>query len=269
MKSSDIEQEVIILKASKELIDTMVNFEMMSLYGNDPDSNILFKSVTHQKFFNIILVDFLSCTDRKGPIKQTSYLEGLQKVVANPHFNMKNSVNDLEIAVKDFRDWIKQKIEANIWLPSIDQETKLNISRFYFLKMTGNISKHNYLRAIGVADKLKTILSKSGLKVDIDEALLILAEFYEHFHTNILNYHSSTIAEFLNNIRWGIYEYLKSEYDKSIVWDGGNPPMYHYTYPEEIKSKFAKACYWDLMNEVSREPYMRKFKVTKWLKLRY
>ena len=154
-------------------------------------------------------------------------------------------------------------------MPSIDRETELNIARFNFLKMTGDISKHNYLRAVGVAEELKNILSKSRLTVDIDEALLALSEFYDRFNTDILNYHSSTIAEFLNNIRWGIYDYLKPEYEESIVWKGGDPPMYSYTYPEGIKSKFAKACYWELMNEVRSEPYMRKFKVTKWLKLRY
>ena len=112
-------------------------------------------------------------------------------------------------------------------------------------------------------------MSKSGITVDINEALLALAEFHERFHTDILNYHSSTIAEFLNNIRWGIYDYLQPEFNKSIVWEGGDPPKYHYTHPKEIQSEFAKACYWDLMNEVRSKPYMRRFKVTKYLKLRY
>ena len=268
IKSSGIEQEVIILKAAKELIDSMVNFELMSLLGNDPDSEIAFKSITHQRFFNIILVDFLSCTDKKGPIKQTSYLGGLREIVDNPCFDENNSVHNLKVATKEFKDWIEQKVEVAVWLPSIDKETKLDISRFNFLKMTGNISKHNYLRAIGVANDLKDILLKSGITVDINEALLALAEFYERFQ-DILGYHSSTIAEFLNNIRWGIYDYLQPEFNKSIVWEGGDPPKYHYTYPKEIQSEFAKACYWELMNEVFREPYMRKFKVTKWLKLRY
>jgi hypothetical protein len=58
MKISNIEQEVIILKAVKELIDSMVNYEMMSLLGADPNSTILFKSSTHQKIFNIVLVVF-------------------------------------------------------------------------------------------------------------------------------------------------------------------------------------------------------------------
>lgn len=269
IKSSGIEQEVIILKAAKELIDSMVNFELMDLLGNDPDSEIAFKGYTHQRFFNIILVDFLSRTDPSGPIESISYLEGLSKIVNNPYFNENNSVHNLKVATQEFKAWLEQEVEVDVWLPSIDTNTKLKISRFNFLKMTGNISKHNYLRAIRVANDLKDILSKSGITVDINEALLALADFYERFHTDILNYHSSTIAEFLNNIRWGIYDYLQPEFKKSIVLEDGSPPKYHYTYPPGIQSEFAKACYWELMNEVLEKPYMRKFKVTRWLKLRY
>lgn len=263
-----MEQEVIILKAVKELIDSMANFQMMSLEGNDPDSSIIFKSSIHQRLFNIILVDFLSCTDKEGPIKQTSYLGGLRKISYAPYFNENNSVNNLNIATQEFRDWLKQEVEVDVSLSSVGGK-KLRISRFMFLKMTGNISKHNYLRAVGVAEDLKKILAKSTLTIDIDEALLALAEFYERFHTDILNYHSSTIAEFLNNIRWGIYDYLQPEYKRSIVLEGIDFQKYHYTYPKDIQSGFAKACYGELMNEVRREPYMPKFKVTKWLKIRY
>lgn len=269
IKSSGIEQEVIILKAAKELIDSMVNFEILSIQGIDPDLHVVFKSSIHQKFFNIILADFLSRTDPRGPIRQTSYLGGLSKIVGNPYFNESNSVHNLEVATQEFIDWLNHEVEVDVWLPSIDKETKLDIKRLSFLKMTGNISKHNYLRAISVAKELRVILSRSGITVDIDEALLALAEFYERFHTDILNYHSTTISEFLNNIRWGIYDYLQPEFKKSIVWEGGHPPKYHYTYPKGIQSEFAKSCYWELMNEVREQPYMRKFKVTKWLKRRY
>lgn len=53
-------EEVILLKAVKEFIDSMVNFEMLQIYGSDPDSNILFNTSTLQRLFNVILVDFLS-----------------------------------------------------------------------------------------------------------------------------------------------------------------------------------------------------------------
>ena len=269
MEEQQMEQEVIILRAVQELINNMVNFELMSLAGNDPDSNIKFKSITHQSFFNIILVDFLSCTEKSGPVKPKSYLAGLREISINPQFNVDNSVTLLRQSAEEFKDWLEQEVEVDVWLTSIDKETKLKIKRLDFLKMTGNISKHNYLRSNGVAKDLKERLENSGIKVEANDELLVLADFHERFHTDILNYHGSTIAEFLNNIRWGIYEYLQPEFHRSIVWEGGNPPVYKYTYPQEIKTKFAKTFYWELMNEARVEPYMRKFEVPKWLKLRY
>ena len=45
--------------------------------------------------------------------------------------------------------------------------------------------------------------------------------------------------------------------------------MYHFNYPSGMTSRFAKSCYWDLMNDVRRPPYVRRFRVTKYLKMRY
>lgn len=250
----------------------MVNNEMILLQGDNPNSNILFPSRIHQRLFNILLVDFLSKTDprKQAPIKPTSYLGGLRGVVSNPSFNKDNSVKLLKGSIQEFKDWLEQTVEVDVRFPSIDKETILKVSRVQFLKMIGNISKHNYLRAISVAEQLKEILIKSGITINIDESLFALADFYERFHSDILNYHSSTIAEFLNNIRWGIHEYLQPEFQQSIVYEGTeHPRKYHYTYPDGIKSDFAKGCYYDLMNEVRSKPYVEKFEVTKWLKKRY
>lgn len=135
--------------------------------------------------------------------------------------------------------------------------------------MCGNISKHNFLRLGRVSKELKEILEKSGISITIDDSLLSLADFYERFHSDVLNYHSCTIAEFLNNIRWGIYKYLQPDLQRSIVWEDGEPPKYQYTYPEGVNAKLARECYWELMNEVRNPPFMRRFKITKWLKYRY
>ena len=55
MKFNNAEKEVIFLKAITELIDNMVNNEVIKLLGDDPHSQICFNSMTHQKYFNIIL----------------------------------------------------------------------------------------------------------------------------------------------------------------------------------------------------------------------
>jgi hypothetical protein len=235
MTLNDIEEEIILLKAVWELIDSMVNFEMLNLYGQDPDSSVSFETMTHQRFFNIVLVDFLSRTDKRAFIKQTSYLGALKKISKSPNFDVNGSVASLSEATHEFSDWLEQEIEVHkIWMPSINTETTLRLSRMAFLKMCGNISKHNFLRLIGVAEELKEVLSRSGVSVELDEALLALNDFYQWFHADILNYHASTIAEFLNNIRWGIYEYLQPEFRRSIIWESHNPPKYRYTYSQRI-----------------------------------
>ena len=269
MKLNDKEEEVVLLKAVQETIDSMVNFEMLSILGSDPDTEIRFESITHQRFFNIILVDFLSRTDKSAPTRQTTYLGALRQISAQPSFDVDDSVRALRVATHEFVGWLQQEVEVDAWLPSIDKRTLLRISRIDFLKMCGDISKHNLLRALGVGKKLQETLAASGVTASLEDALLALSDFYERFHNDILNYHSSTIAEFLNNIRWGLYEYLQPEFRRSLVWESDDPPKYRYTYPAELRSGLAKECYWDLMNAVRSEPYVRRFAVTKWLKLRY
>jgi len=113
-------------------------------------------------------------------------------------------------------------------------------------------------------------LKQNSINITFEDSLLFLDYFYEIYHTDIFAYHSSTIAEFLNNIRWGIHEYLFPEFCQSIVFEGNiHPQKYHYTYPIDLKNNFARECYWDLMNKIRSKPYIRKFKVTRYLKMNY
>ncbi len=155
------------------------------------------------------------------------------------------------------------------WLPSINKQVLLTLTRLSFLKACGNISKHNLLRLGSVAEEIVQTLAVNGVSITLEEGFLVLADFYEQFHTDTLNYHSSTIAEFLNNIRWGIHEYLQAEYQRSVVTEGGDPPKYRYIYPKNIVTEFARTCFWDLMEEVRRGPHVKRFRVTRWLKIRY
>jgi len=271
MKFNNTEKEIIFLKAIIELIDSMVNCEMLDLLGQNPDVSIGFKSTIHQKLFNIILLDFLSCSDKRVLGEQLSYLGALRSICDSPNLNKNNSISNLTNSTNEFVDWLEQEVTVEkIWLPSIDLETDLSIKRIEFIKICGNISKHNFSRLFGVAHELIEIFKRNNIDLKPEEALLILGEFYEWFHTNIFAYHSSAIAEFLNNIRWGIHEYLQPEFQQSIVFENDEQPRkYHYTYPNEVNNSFAKNCYWDLMNEVLLKPDMSKFQVTRYLKMRY
>jgi len=89
---------------------------------------------------NIILVDFLSRTDKKAPVKQSSYLGALRAISAHPSFDVDNSVAALRDATYAFVHWLEQKVSVDVRLPSIDTQTSMQISRLNFLKMCGGSS---------------------------------------------------------------------------------------------------------------------------------
>lgn len=87
---------------------------------------------------------------------------------------------------------------------------------------------------------------------------------------DVFSYHSSAIAEFLNNIRWGIYEYLRPEFLRSFTSrEPGESIAYHFKYPAGSQHPIGKTLYWSLMNDVRTEPLMPRFDVTRFLKMRY
>ena len=261
--------EIIFLKAIQELIDQMINHEMLDITGKDPYSEIRFKSSTHQRLFNIMLVDFLSKSDKNVVGEKLSYLDAVKKICDIPHFNVDGSIDELSTATQEFTEWLVRDVEVYVWLSLIEMETMLSIKRIEFLKICGNISKHNFSRLSAVAKELVGIFKRNNIEINFEDALLILNDFYERFHADILEYHSSTIAEFLNNIRWGIHNYLEPEYLQSVVYESNDSPMYRYTFPTGVEGKFARNAYWELMNEIRSGPYVKKFKVTRYLKLRY
>jgi len=274
-ETSIIEKEVIVLESVCDHIDRMVNFSLLELLGNDPQSQILSKDTNQQKLFYILLADFLSVADRRGPIGKTSFLGGLSDVCADPQFSINRSEVELKEAVECFRNWLNEKMCIDVWMLSLGKYVSISISRFDAIKMTGTVSKHNNLRIRGVAKKLQEVASESGVSICIEEALRTLPEFYERVHNDILIYHSSYICEFLNNIRWAIHTYLKPEFNRSSYWDEarnrrlGERIAYGIRVPESIKSQDTRACYKGLMDKVRSEPYMRRFVTTDVLKRRY
>jgi hypothetical protein len=174
--------------------------------------------------------------------------------------------------VLDFSQWLSTEISVEIHLATIGKTAAaIRLTRRQFIKMCGNIAKHSPLRLDRIVKDLKKALDAEGTEVTMGEAMLALDDFYQRFHVDIFNYHGSTLAAFLNNIRWGIYAYLRPEFERSIVYEDKPPGigMYRFTYPLDVGNSFAKARYWDLMNDVRDVPYVRKFEVTKCLKLRY
>jgi hypothetical protein len=200
---------------------------------------------------------------------QGSSLEVLEGACQTASFDRKNSVEFLRDPIKALRQWLNTEITVDTWLPSICQKLELEIQRLESIYICGNISKHNLARLTGAAKRLGEILGRHNVTVDPLTALHVLDDFYVRFHDDIFEYHSTVIAELLNNVRWGIHDYLSSEYVLAMVHDVTDPNKLSYRYPDGVSGDFAISCYRDLMNAARRKPLMERFVANSVFKIGY
>lgn len=261
-----LEQEVIYLSAVNELLRSMVNYELITLGGEGTRDSVQFKSMTHQQYFFIALVDFLSPTDKGAPVPSIPYLGALRAISNAPSFSENDSIVGLKDSVAAFTEWLHAEIAVDHWLPSINRQVEVHIPRLLLLKIVGNLSKHNSLRSVSVARELQGLLQKAGETTELYQAMLAQEEMFENFHDNVCAREVSTIVEFLNGVLWGIQNYLKPQYSRSYVPGAGGSPYYKFRRPNEIAHPYAKACYWNLMNQVRSGPILDPFTVTEILR---
>lgn len=275
-KMNKLEQEVIVLKAVWDLIHDLVNCQIFDFAS---DTQLTFRTDLAQRLFNIHLADFLSTPKPgvfglKGPPNNSSqksdytFLFYLSNICKNPRLGSDGEA--IEKPVRLFAEWLEaDHVFEKVWFPSIEVETDIRIKRLEFLKICGNCAKHNFARLERDVRKIERILTENGIEIGQGKDYLVLPEFFKFFHDDILNYHGTAIAEFLNNIRWGIYEYLRQEFKRAFKKDDPNSIEYKYKPPPECTNPLAQAMYGDLMNAVWREPCFPRFKTSKWLKMRY
>lgn len=271
-----LEKEVITLKAVLDMINNMVNHETMLFTFNDPDSSVMFKTMTHKAYFNILLVDLLS-VPKAFFQDDKDYIERLNDICSAPLLSESTAAKNCDLlrkAAKDFSLWLSQDIVVEKrWFPLIlDKEMDVQIQRKRLITVCGNINKHNFTQQTFQAKNFQNILKKSGKDISLDKCLTALEDFRTQFYDDIFSYHAATIAELLNNIRWGIYQYAVAARLRCVInWYDEKMQInsYRYEYPNGIASDIGKVCFWDLMNDVIRAPYIQKFEVTKWLKQRY
>lgn len=270
---SKIEYEVVVLHSLHEFINSMVNHSILKVVGSGQDCNVIFQDQSAMQLFSIHFVDFLSKTDSKAPCQERTFIEAAFHICSNPCFDINGSVSFLSGVVGAFNDWLNVIVDVDVWFPSIELDRQLKMNRWEFLIICGNISKHNAMRSWRIAHKLQTVLARNGVNINLENSLIALGDFYERFHRDIFEYHASTIAEFLNNIRLGIHEYLRSEYFRAYHDKGYDDVLhlqrYGFDIPQNINSDLAKHCYFELMQAIRSGPYVPKFVVTKWLKRRY
>ncbi|NDW02958.1 hypothetical protein [Jiella pacifica] len=283
---NDTEREIIILKSTWEMIDGMVNWTMFVKTDQREPSNLMFQTSEQARLFVILLGDFLSeIRAFKGdPVplglkpapsnarpSDLTFLFHLRQVCTDPKLG--RDTTRLSSTVEAFASWLEREFTATgVNLPAIGVVADLRVTRLRYIKMCSDMAKHNLARLATNVGHLRKLLDRAGHSVSEQEAYLAVENFFEWFHQDIFFYHSSQIGEFLNNIRWSIYDYLQTEFRRSFhvpTNSTADVTRYSYLVPAEIDEPVAVAMYWDAMNRSRSQPYMQRFSIPDYMKLRY
>ncbi|MBS0250465.1 MAG: hypothetical protein JSR78_05310 [Proteobacteria bacterium] len=279
---NDTEREAIILNAAWEMIDDMVNWAMFVKIDYAEIDYLRFQTEWHARLFTILLGDFLSDIRayRGAPVpfdlatppsgarpSDLTFLFHLRWVCSRQALG--SDAEELTAAIEAFAEWLEHEFLAeNVNLGDIGlPDANLTISRIRYLKMCGDIGKHNLARLTANARHLRKHLETAGHIISEQDAYLAINDFYRWFQNHIFSYHQTAIAEFLNNIRWAIYRYLRSEFERSWhLTEHATPTFAAYSYriPASITEPVAVAMYWNVMNHTRRPPYMQQFIVTRY-----
>lgn len=270
MSFSPIEQETIALAAAIESLTSLVNHSMFTI--SDPhegESQATFKSSIHHQLFVALLLDLLEPANSSLTGHAGSCLDALEAIARSPLFAVDSSGEHLLTPVMTLKVWLAEKVTIETPLPSLSKTINLTFSRQELVYFCGNISKHNFARLTGVAKKVSELLRQHDVDLTPPDAIVVLDDLYERYHYEILNYHSSTLVQLLNDLRWGVHNYLKPEYLRSYRKDPVDEIRYSYDVPAGIVHNIAQTCYRDLMNSAHHGPSVKPFKASRYLKSRY
>ena len=172
---------------------------------------------------------------------------------------------ELKLHTNAFAMWLEAEFTApQVNIHNVDSAMDIVVTRYRYLKICGDVSKHNLGRLATNVSHIQKLFERAGHKVAEQDAYLAVESFYDWFFDDIYVYHASVIAEYLNNLRWAIYRYLQPEYHRAWHPTGviSGAPMYAYNVPTSCTEPLARAMYWDVMNRVRARPWIQRFTVS-------
>jgi len=265
MTYSAAELEAIGLCICLEAVDSIANHGLLTLRFRDTSPNpeeaeAVFQTHIHRDLFLIRLLDFVTgkgsqeLTGVEGPC-----LSVLKAACATKCFDINGSVGELMSSVDALESWLNCKKAITIWLPTLDINAELTITRQEFLYISGNHSKHNLSHLTVVSKKVEKILKDHEYHVPYIQIPLVLDDFKAQLTENYFVYYSTWLSELLNNIRWGLQEYLNPIFTQSYKAGLEASAFYSYEYPVYIQGEIPRQWFWRLMNNVRRPPNFKRF----------
>lgn len=275
MTYSTTEKETIGLCIALEAVGNIANhtlIELRDVLMYPSEIEVCFHTDAHQEIFIIRLLDFVK---ERGDSSLTgvsgSCLKVLQSACDTHSFDRDGSIDNLKEAVKKLDDWLNYKTSIELWLSTLHVKADIEVSRLDLIEISGNHCKHNLSRLTGVSRKIHSILDSNGYSVSLEKLPLVLDDFREHLQENYFSYYGTWLVEMLNNIRWGLQNYLQptfmSSYKVSSYKENKLDNIrYHYEYPDKIMQEIPRLWFWRLMNNIRTGPHLKRFSGTHYLK---
>lgn len=270
MTYSPIEHEAIGLCIAFEALNDLVNHELIQLVEVEQypgEFETRFSTSSHQQLFLVRLLDFVhehggqSLTGVRG-----SCLEVLKAACSNQFLDSSGAVASLDASVKELSEWLDHRTPFKLWLPSLDVEADLTVPRIEFVRISGNQSKHNISRLTGISGRISRALKEHGFAVPSEDVPLALEDFRQHLQDDYFVYYGTWLCELLNNLRWGIYDYLSPTFHRVYKKNPGEELAYEYEYPEGVVNEQPRRWFWQLMNHVRSKPYVERFSAAHYMK---
>jgi hypothetical protein len=179
MVMNGIKREAIILNSAWEMIDGMVNWAMFVKNDRTVPTNLMFESSQHSRLFVILLGDFLSEVHAfKGdPVplglkavptnarpSALTFIFHLRQVCADPKLGA--DATSLSAKIEAFADWLEGDFVApGVHLPAIEAVADQRVARYRYIKMCGDIAKHNLARLATNDQRLMSRLNEHNRPV--------------------------------------------------------------------------------------------------------
>lgn len=270
MNFSAQEREVVGVCIALEALDDIVNHSLLDLHNpssSHGESEVHFPTSIHQKMFLIRLLDFVK-EEGDGTLTgvQGSCLAILRAACTSRAFDVDNSVMSLRNSTSALAGWLDAKKPLTLRFPTLDIEVTLNVPRLEFVNIGGNQAKHNTARLTRLSQRIAKLLRQSGHDIASEQIPLALSDLHEQLGEDYFVYYCTWLSELMNNVRWGVQDYLCPTYQDAYTprIDGGL--RYTYRYPAWLHHPIAQDWFFRLMNRVRSGPRFRRFVGSRYLK---
>jgi hypothetical protein len=268
----DIKQEVRILNASAELIESYVNYSVCCFPEDRTKiiTTVLPQDHIAKKYFFILLLEVFEGVHKEMiPSKNNGdgLLNLLHGIATSPGLGGESlGTHRLLLATENFISWLNHEFEYEIYSANIGKEIRIKLTRKKALYLIGNRCKHSLLRSNSILNQMIKIYKDSGVELDTGTDLLILEDIDNWLLDDFGGYHFTKICELSSEVHHGIMQYIGPVRRQRL--EQIDEVRYAYKIPPSLTEEESKFEFYELLNR-ARSPFIPTIKTWQSLEEKY